>query len=132
MAEIEQPLIPQESSMDTGALPIPPYTPPDLTKPHKPQSLAPTTTVAEDETVAGQRKINLIWEITQAFIAVIVVLSNMTAAIYNVFKDRPVDVPMILSSSLFLIIGFYFSRTNHAQIGGLGEKATDTQQYKGR
>lgn len=96
------------------------------------QSIAPTTTTQQDLTVAGQRKINLIWELTQAAIALIVVFANMVAAIYNVFQDRAVDVPMILSSSLFLIIGFYFSRTNHQAIGGVGEKKNEIQEYKGR
>lgn len=75
--------------------------------------MPPKTTEQEDLVVAGQRRINLIWEYTQAAIAIVVVLANMVAAIFNVFKGREIDVPMILSSSLFLIIGFYFARTNH-------------------
>jgi hypothetical protein len=94
------------------------------------QSITPTTTRQQDLTFEGQRKINLIWEFTQAFIAIVVVLSNMISAVYNVFVGKAVDVPMILSSSLFLIIGFYFSRTNHAQIGGIGDKPVS--EYKGR
>lgn len=90
-------------------------------------TLIPTTTEQEDVVTAGQRRVNLIWEYTQAFIAIIVVLANMIAAVYNVFMNRAVDVPMILSSSLFLIIGFYFSRTNHTKIGGVGPKP-----YEGR
>lgn len=89
-----------------------------------------TTTEQQDITLASQRRVNLIWEFTQAFIAVVVVLSNMIAAVFNVFMNRNVDVPMILSSALFLIIGFYFSRTNHAAIGGIGIKPT--QAYEGR
>lgn len=94
--------------------------------------LPPTTTLSQDLIHAGQRKINLIWEITQALIAIIVVVVNMIASLYNVFQGRDIDVPMILSSSLFLIIGFYFSRTNHQAIGGGGIKANEEQEYKGR
>ena len=94
------------------------------------KSLPPTTTEQQDVTLASQRRVNLIWEFTQAFIAIIVISSNMVAALWNVFNGRNIDVPLILSSSLFLIIGFYFSRTNHAQIGGVGEKPS--QEYKGR
>lgn len=94
------------------------------------QSLPPTTTTAQDLTTAGQRKINLIWEYTQAFIAIIVIIANMVVATYNALSARSQEHPVILSSSLFLIIGFYFSRTNHAQIGGIGEKPN--QEYKGR
>lgn len=94
--------------------------------------LMPTTTEQEDLVVAGQRRVNLIWEFTQAFIAIVVVLSNMIAAIYNVFLGKNIDVPVLLSSSLFLIIGFYFSRTNHQAIGGIGIKENEEQSYKGR
>lgn len=95
-------------------------------------SKRPTTTEQEDITLAGQRRINLIWEYTQAMIAVVVVGVNMLAALVNVFRGRDIDVPMILSSSLFLIIGFYFSRTNHQAIGGIGKKANEDQEFKGR
>lgn len=94
-------------------------------------SLPPDTTEQQDMTVAGQRRVNLIWEYTQSFIAIIVVLANMMAAVFNVFHERDtVDVPMILSSALFLIVGFYFSRTNHQAIGGIGKKPQST--YEGR
>lgn len=94
--------------------------------------MPPRTTEQEDITLHSQRYINKIWELTQAIIAIVVVGSNMIAALYNVFKNRDVDVPMILSSSLFLVIGFYFSRTNHQTIGGVGSKANLDQEYKGR
>lgn len=141
MAEIEQPLIPQEPLMDTGALPIPPYTPPDLTKPHKSQSLAPTTTVAQDEVVAGQRKINLIWETSQSRIALWVVgfttFIDGLVSVILVITGRDITVGQTFGLSFLnlicgIVISFYFSRTNHTQTGGIGEKATDTQQYKGR
>lgn len=105
---------------------VEPGPPPEVISPPLPA----TTTAQEDATVAGQRRINLIWEYTQAFIAITVVLSNMIAAVFNVIVGRDVDVPMILSSALFLIVGFYFSRTNHAAIGGTGTKPS--QPYEGR
>lgn len=94
------------------------------------KSVKPNTTLQQDLTTSGQRRVNLIWEYTQAFIAIIVVLANMIAAVFNVFKNRNIDVPMILSSALFLVIGFYFSRTNHQAIGGIGNKPS--QPYEGR
>lgn len=96
------------------------------------KSFTPMTTTQEDLVVAGQRRVNLIWEYTQAIIAITVVVANMIAALFNVFHGRSIDVPMILSSSLFLIIGFYFARTNHQNIGGIGPKANQIQEYKGR
>lgn len=96
-----------------------PNPPPVFTSPPLPA----TTTAAEDVTTAGQRRINLIWEITQAMIAVIVTL----ALIYTSIKV--IDAPE-LKNAFFLIIGFYFSRTNHAAVGGIGPQTT--QPYIGR
>lgn len=94
------------------------------------RSLPPNTTSEEDVNTASQRKVNLIWEYTQAFIAILVITANMVAALFNVVKGRDVAVPLIMSSSLFLVVGFYFSRTNHSQIGGLGKKPNPP--YEGR
>ena len=94
--------------------------------------LPPTTTFQEDVTTAGQRKVNLIWEYTQSIVTLVVVMTNMiVAAINAIRKVGMVDShPVILSSSLFLILGFYYSRTNHAAIGGIGKKPNEA--YKGR
>jgi hypothetical protein len=92
--------------------------------------VASTTTTQQDLTTAGQRRINLIWEYTQAIVAVTVVVSNMIVGTYQGLRGSDVPFPTILSSSLFLIVGFYFSRTNHAAIGGVGVKPTGT--YTGR
>lgn len=85
--------------------------------------LAPTTTLQQDTTVAAQRRINLIWEITQALIAV----SITGAIIYSALTKTPIET---LSNAFFLIVGFYFSRTNHAAIGGIGPKPYTP--YEGR
>lgn len=92
--------------------------------------IPPTTTTQEDLTTAGQRKINLIWEYTQAAIALLVTLSNMIVAVQQAFDVVQRPFPVILSSSLFLIVGFYFSRTNHTAIGGVGVKPSTP--YEGR
>jgi hypothetical protein len=97
------------------------------------RSIAPTTTAQEDITTAGQRKVNLIWEYTQATIAIAVVFANLIMGlVFGINKTAAGDYPFVLSSSLFLIVGFYFSRTNHAAIGGVGKKASDTSVYTGR
>ncbi len=103
------------------------------------QPLPPKTTEQEDITSAGQRKINLVWEYTQAIIAGLVVLANMIIGVFDGITPQcgglganicHGEYPVILSSSLFLIVGFYFSRTNHAAIGGVGSKPY--QDYVGR
>lgn len=74
-----------------------------------PLSLAPTTTEEEDRHNASRRKINLTWEYTQAIIAVVVVLANIGAAFTLSNKSE------LLANAFFLVIGFYFGRTNHAR-----------------
>lgn len=86
--------------------------------------LPPTTTLAEDDTTRGQRRINMIWEITQALIAVVITF----AIVYTALSGR--SVQEIISNAFFLIVGFYFSRTNHQAIGGIGSKPN--QEYQGR
>jgi hypothetical protein len=94
-------------------------------------SVPARTTFQEDLTTAGQRRINLIWEYTQSAVTCVVVLTNMlVAGILALRGGSPMEHPVILSSSLFLILGFYYSRTNHAAIGGVGAKAQ--APYEGR
>lgn len=106
-------------------LPIPPYTPPDPTKPDLPQSLAPTTTAQEDVITAGQRRINLIWEITQSIIAVGITGAAVFGELTHIRSD-------IIANAFFLVVGVYIQRVNHNRIGGVGAKATDNQKYEGR
>lgn len=89
------------------------------------QSRSPTTTSQQDLVTAGQRRVNLIWESTQSVIAVIVTLAMIGASVTT--RSSPE-----LNDAFFLIVGFYFSRTNHTNIGGVGEKVNEGQVYRGR
>lgn len=89
------------------------------------QPLTPTTTVQEDLTIAGQRRVNLVWEFTQAGVAVLITLAVIYCAVSRIVSPE-------LTNAFFLIVGFYFSRTNHQAIGGIGIKANQNQDYKGR
>jgi hypothetical protein len=93
-------------------------------------SLSPTTTAEEDINTAGQRRINLIWEYTQAIIALLVVITTMISGVVSVFRPIGSQVPTILSVAFGTVVGFYFSRTNHQAIGGIGPKPA--QKYEGR
>ena len=104
-------------------------------------SVAPTTTLQQDLTVAGQRRINLIWEYTQAAVAVMVVafamLVNTLVVLMLIAYNRDITVGQTIGISFInlicgMVISFYFSRTNHVAIGGIGPKATDDQRYAGR
>jgi hypothetical protein len=81
---------------------------------------------------AGQRKVNLLWEYTQAVIALTVVLANLIVAVHlSIWHDgTSAAMPPVLSNTLFLVVGFYFSRTNHSNVGGVGEK--NESPYTGR
>jgi hypothetical protein len=95
--------------------------------------LPPDTTSQQDLTTAGQRRVNLIWEYTQAVIALSVVTTTMGTAAYQVLHPKPdVQIPTIIAVAFGTVVGFYFSRTNHAAIGGVGPKTDQTQPYAGR
>lgn len=97
--------------------------------------LTPTTTAQQDMVKAGQRRINLIWEQTQAKIAMIsiigwVILSTLVVGAM-LFLHRDINAAKMavvtaalssISLTVGIIIGFYFSRTNHSAIGGVGAK----------
>lgn len=95
-------------------------------------SVAAKTTFQEDLTTAGQRRVNLIWEYTQAIITVMIVLFSCIVATWLAIIGRSNDFPVILTSGFMLVIGFYFSRTNHTAIGGIGPKSNEQEAYKGR
>jgi len=84
------------------------------------ESVKPDTTREEDRKTAGQRRINVIWETTQAIIAVTITL----ACIYTAATKIEATV---LSNAFFLVIGFYFSRTNHQRVGGVGADARESR-----
>lgn len=102
--------------------------PPSLTLP-------PTTTEQEDIVSAGQRTINLIWETTQSKIALRVIAADLIicialpVAVLVLRIDITVNQLAVitlcvqpLSLITGIVIGFYFSRTNHSAIGGVGKK----------
>ncbi len=91
---------------------------------------AAVVALQEGLTQAGQRKVNLVWEYTQTAIALLVVTATMGVAIYvTVAGKSEGQIPMVISGAFFLVTGFYFGRTNHARIGGVGAKE---EEYKGR
>jgi|HubBroStandDraft_2_1064218.scaffolds.fasta_scaffold07588_4 hypothetical protein len=76
-------------------------------------------------TSAGQRKVNLIWEVTQAGIAISVVVTTLYVAAYMVIRGKPEQqLPTIFAVAFGTIVGFYFGRTNHSAVGGVGEKGS--------
>lgn len=98
-------------------------------------TLSPTTTEEGDRVTAGQRHINLIWENTQSRIALMVVAVgiavNSLVVVFVVFFNKEVSVTQLalvtiplqfINLTTGMVIGFYFSRTNHSAQGGIGPK----------
>ena len=94
------------------------------------KSMPATTTEQEDMVTAGQRRVNILWEKTQRVIALSVVFATLMVNIFvtiSVMAGMEIKVPQLvgvanLNSLANLIVGFYFARTNHSNIGGIGKK----------
>lgn len=97
-------------------------------------SIAPTTTAEQNLVTAGQRRVNLIWEFTQSAIALVVtgatVYSCVTLALRTAADEHTVAAFLLLSNAFFLVVGFYFGRTNHQRVGGI--RAPAPGEYEGR
>lgn len=81
------------------------------------EPMKPTTTLEEDTVTAGQRKINLIWEITQAILSIMIA----GAMIYCIVKK--IDTRE-LAPAFFMVITMYLIRTNHTKVGGVTKGQT--------
>lgn len=71
----------------------------------------------------GQRRINILWETTQAIIAVAVTLSTLIVCAFLIISsggEAATGAFLILSNVFFLVVGTYFQRTNHTRVGGIG------------
>jgi hypothetical protein len=76
-------------------------------------SLPADTTKQQDLVVAGQRRINLIWEFTQATVTVLITVAAIYCAVQKVDAD-------VLNFAFVAVISTYYARTNHTKIGGVG------------
>lgn len=85
------------------------------------EHLSPKTTLEEDRHSFGQRRINIIWEMTQALIALSVIWGTVGAAIWIVVADSMARIMafLFLTNVVSTVIGFYFGRTNHQKVGGV-------------
>lgn len=94
-------------------------------------NLPPDTTKAQDLTASSRRGVNLIWETMQAGIAAGVVstglyVSSRLALLILVPNASETQTSMantafmLIANLASLIIGFYFGRTNHSKVGGVG------------
>lgn len=71
-------------------------------------------TIAEQsKRSAGQRRVNLTWELTQSFMAVALTMAEIYCAIHDI-NAKALDV------AFGAIVTMYFIRTNHHKTGGVG------------
>lgn len=63
----------------------------------------------------------MIWERTQASIAIVIVIANIAYIFLLLFfrdvTNAATNAATLLGNGFFLIVGFYFGRTNHARMG---------------
>lgn len=84
-------------------------------------SIPAKTTFQQDLITAGQRRVNLIWEYTQAVIAITVTAATLSVCWVLVYRgDGAMGAFLLLSNVFFLVVGTYFPRTNHTKTGGVG------------
>jgi len=100
---------------------------PDIAKPlgTPPTNVASVTTPEEDRTTAAQRKVNIMWEATQATIAIGVSLGTVATSAVLILRDGAAGSTtafLLLSNAFFMIVTSYFQRTNHTRVGGIGQK----------
>lgn len=76
----------------------------------------------------GQRDISRIWERTQQVIALAVIGITLAVGAWKAVTDLDDASAFTLLASLAnLVIGFYFGRTNHARVGGVGGDTAGTR-----
>ena len=114
---MSEPTTPQPESVVTVRQPEPPK--------HVTVTAAATEAQETETTLrtAGQRRINLIWEYTQAFIAGMVVTTVLLVSAWQSIKGAEalkIAAYGFLIGVANLVIGFYFGRTNHQRVGGIG------------
>lgn len=90
--------------------PIPP--PPSVLQAQEGIPLPPTTTYQEDLGTAGQRRINLIWETTQAVVAVTITAAMIYCAVEKIESKE-------ITYAFISVVTMYFIRTNHTKVGGV-------------
>jgi len=89
-------------------------------EPTEREHVARARAVESDRTTLAQRRINAVWEYTQAAVALIVVLTTSAGMfIGRVVVGDNVPFPAEWWTIVGLVIGFYFGRTNHTRAGGI-------------
>lgn len=62
---------------------------------------------------AGQRRVNILWETTQAILAVLITCAVVYCVVLGIEAK-------VIDSAFVMIVTMYFLRTNHTKTGGVG------------
>lgn len=134
VAPAKEPVPVEIAAIAPGAPPMPVT----IAAVEQPKRQEPTVASVDREKAKseGQRRINFVWETTQSVIALSVTFATLFANVAIALSPNEVAINQIsalqsLNVMAALVTGFYFSRTNHQAIGGVGEKE-DQQEYRGR
>lgn len=65
--------------------------------------------IVAEKVATRQNTIYLMWEGTQALVAISLVMATIYSSLFSA------EVPETLKNALFIVMGFYFGRTNHAR-----------------
>jgi cobalamin synthase len=89
----------------------------------------PNTTAEHDRQAAGERHINAMWERTQQVIALSAVATGLGVSAFEIVRQGTMkETAMnLVTATLSLVLGFYFSRTNHQRSGGVGGDSAGTR-----
>ncbi len=68
---------------------------------------------ADSLKAAGQRRTNILWELTQSFMALSLTWAEIYLAVAGV-ESKALDVAFVA------VVTMYFIRTNHTRVGGVG------------
>jgi hypothetical protein len=65
--------------------------------------------IVAEKVATRQNTIYLMWETTQALVAISLVMATIYSSLFST------EIPETLKNALFIVMGFYFGRTNHAR-----------------
>lgn len=77
---------------------------------------------ADIKMTAGQRLINMLWELTQATLTIMVAGTVLYVSACLALSEKPdssTSAILLLSNAFLIVIDQYFRRTNHQKVGGV-------------
>lgn len=83
-------------------------------------ALATPATIETGLKSAGQRRVNIIWEVTQAVVTCLITCAAIYCAVAQIDAQ-------VLNFAFVAVISTYYARTNHTKTGGIGGDTAGTR-----